>query len=120
MQVLQEITDWNTPNHTYWVLNSGKLWAYTPQGQTHKQILTNPMTFDRARRRFKLIESVPDPVSPNSDAHSVQVQGSAGKMYTVTLGEKPSCSCTGFRFRGKCKHIDLAPAQRPNTLAQNV
>ena len=33
------------------------------------------------------------------------VKGSKGEEYTVTLGAKPTCTCTGFQFRRTCKHI---------------
>lgn len=33
------------------------------------------------------------------------VKGSKGELYTVTMGAKPSCTCTGFAFRKTCKHI---------------
>lgn len=33
------------------------------------------------------------------------VQGSKGQLYTVTLGARPTCTCTGFQFRRTCKHI---------------
>jgi hypothetical protein len=33
------------------------------------------------------------------------VKGSKGEEYTVTLGAKPHCTCTGFQFRKTCKHI---------------
>ena len=37
---------------------------------------------------------------------SIQVKGSKGKTYTVTKqGDTWKCSCPGFQFRGKCKHI---------------
>lgn len=36
----------------------------------------------------------------------VEVQGSKGDMYTVTIGEKHSnCTCHAFQFRRSCKHI---------------
>jgi hypothetical protein len=33
------------------------------------------------------------------------VKGSKGEVYTVTLGARPTCTCTGFQFRRTCKHI---------------
>jgi hypothetical protein len=33
------------------------------------------------------------------------VEGSKGELYTVTLGARPTCTCTGFQFRRTCKHI---------------
>jgi hypothetical protein len=33
------------------------------------------------------------------------VKGSKGEEYVVTMGARPSCTCTGFAFRKTCKHI---------------
>ena len=33
------------------------------------------------------------------------VKGSKGEDYIVTLGPKPSCTCSGFQFRKTCKHV---------------
>jgi hypothetical protein len=33
------------------------------------------------------------------------VKGSKGEEYVVTMGAKPTCTCTGFQFRKTCKHI---------------
>lgn len=51
---------------------------------------------------------------------SETVQGSGGKTYTVAYGPTPrgpyqydwSCTCSGFKFRGKCKHVEAAKARR--------
>ncbi len=36
---------------------------------------------------------------------SIEVPGSKGKTYTVSLGRNKNCTCPGFIFRGSCKHI---------------
>tara|TARA_Y100001963_G_scaffold92730_1_gene127617 strand:- start:581 stop:922 length:342 start_codon:yes stop_codon:yes gene_type:complete len=37
---------------------------------------------------------------------TIEVKGSKGKTYKVTKqGDKWKCQCSGFQFRGKCKHI---------------
>ena len=41
----------------------------------------------------------------SSQTQTKTVKGSKGEEYTVTLGAKPSCTCTGFQFRRTCKHI---------------
>jgi hypothetical protein len=33
------------------------------------------------------------------------VKGSKGEEYVVTMGARPTCTCTGFAFRKTCKHI---------------
>jgi len=36
----------------------------------------------------------------------IEVKGSKGNTYKVTKqGDKWKCECSGFQFRGKCKHI---------------
>ena len=63
------------------------------------QTLNVPSTqFSKSRRKFKKIGERPEELS--SDA--VKVQGSNGKVYIIQDGK---CSCPGFTFRGKCKHI---------------
>jgi len=41
----------------------------------------------------------------SSPTQTKKVKGSKGEEYVVTLGAKPSCTCTGFQFRRTCKHI---------------
>ena len=40
-----------------------------------------------------------------SQSQTKTVKGSKGEEYVVTLGAKPTCTCTGFAFRKTCKHI---------------
>lgn len=43
----------------------------------------------------------------DNDVQSVEVKGSKGDVYTVTkFGNKYSCTCPGFTFRGKCRHLE--------------
>lgn len=104
MKLLQEVTKWpgNTPNHIYHVLSNGKMYAYQPLGG-EAVVFKNPLTFDRARRKFVTLSTVPD---PKPQWPTVEVQGSKGNTYTVTLCDPPVCDCAGFAFRGKCKHIN--------------
>ena len=40
-----------------------------------------------------------------SPSQTKTVKGSKGEEYTVTMGAKPTCTCTGFQFRRTCRHI---------------
>lgn len=107
MKILQEVTDWGSSahtNHVYHVLSNGKLYAYQPQGGELK-IFKNPLTFDRGGRKFVTVSTGPD---PETQGCTVQVPGSSGNTYTVTLGHTNTCDCSGFRYRGHCKHIQIA------------
>jgi len=40
---------------------------------------------------------------------SYSIAGSSGSTYTVTVhNDRWSCSCSGFVFRKRCKHLDIA------------
>lgn len=50
------------------------------------------------------------------------VKGSKGETYTVEYGPRSggryshdwSCTCPGFKFRGACKHVEAAKADKCN------
>lgn len=43
---------------------------------------------------------------PVTDTRVVQVEGSKGQTYTVTISPQgKSCTCPGFGFRKSCKHV---------------
>ena len=46
----------------------------------------------------------------NQGTHFVQVPGSKGNEYTVTVvdGFGTDCECKGFTYRGYCKHLKIA------------
>lgn len=96
MKILQEITEWddNTPNHVYHVNDAGKLVAF--DNGSGLKTFRNPLMFDKRKRKFKTIGEVVE------EQKGTPVQGSNGKVYYVHNGK---CTCTGFKFRGTCKHI---------------
>lgn len=105
MRILQETTEWTgqVQNHIY-VLNDAMthMIAYVPQGSDRVRKFTKPMSFDRRGRTFVEIEDgEPEP-------QVITVEGSKGqKYYLSNPGEGWVCTCTGFRFHGKCKHLSL-------------
>lgn len=45
---------------------------------------------------------------PTPNFHSIEVNGSKGEIYTVSLYKNGgvSCTCLGFKFRRNCKHSE--------------
>ena len=105
MIILEETTVWNDPqipNHVY-VLNDSqtKLIAYVRAGTKTLQKFKVPYSFDRRGRTFKELGNT----KPEPDV--ITVQGSKGQQYYVSdAGNGLVCTCPGFTFRGKCKHVN--------------
>lgn len=108
----QEITEWadTTVNHIYLLTESkDKMVGYVKASTNQLQIFKAPLPFSTTRRKFKEVENqwsyVEKPVE--EVGQSWKVSGSKGNTYTVRLidGEY-SCTCSGFKFRGQCKHIE--------------
>jgi len=47
----------------------------------------------------------------NNQVEVIEVQGSKGNTYYITMSDTPNCSCPGYQFRGSCKHIKELDAQ---------
>lgn len=103
MKVLQEITQWpdNTRNHTYWVTDGGKVVAYD-RGQG-KETFQSPKNFDRRGRKFITLRIIDDPVTLQPGQRLVA--GSQGNQYLVD-DQAGTCTCSGFKFRGQCRHLE--------------
>jgi hypothetical protein len=111
MKVLQETTVWEgaTPNHIYITDDSkSRMFAYVRAGTNSVFKFSTPIRLDTRGRKFKEIantfgyqEEVKD-----SNLKTWSVSGSKGDSYTVTLDDNQySCTCSGFKFRGSCRHI---------------
>jgi len=96
MQILQEITDWAYPNGIYHVNDRGGLVAFKPlNGEL--TTFTKPLSFSMSHRKFTILETIEE-----IDLNAITVTGSNGKVYTILNGK---CSCPGFTYRGKCRHV---------------
>lgn len=108
MRAMREVTQWTDSmlgNHVY-LLDGDRALAYQPWGAGTIQYFRKPIRLDLRGRKF--VELVPSPFAqPATAAHIVQVAGSRGDTYDVNLDEL-TCTCSGFRFRGKCRHIQQA------------
>lgn len=108
MKIIQETTVWaepNTPNHTYFVDDSmTKMMAYIRVGTKDKVTFKSPISFDRRGRTFKVLKTV------DTEPETIKVEGSKGAVYNLTRSNGSwACTCPGFTFRGKCRHLELAP-----------
>ena len=93
-----EVTDWKWPNHTYKLSDDlSKCYGYTKASNGDEITFDKPMKFDVRGRKFNKV-SILEEV-----AYDKKVIGSKGDVYYI-IGNK--CSCTGFKYRGTCKHIE--------------
>ena len=119
MEALKEVTVWNTDfqcNHTY-LLDKDKVVAYIKFNQG-EPIWGTPMRFDKRYRKF---EKAPMSLFENTTGYKKYMQGSVVAEVATNIkkvqGSKPNtwyevdvvehtCTCPGFSFRGKCKHVE--------------
>lgn len=108
MKVLQETTVWpgSTPNHVYFVDDSrSKMFGYVPAGTDQAQRFSRPLPFGVKGRSFQIVDNRWNFQDKIDAARTWTVTGSKGDEYTVTETDGAlTCSCSGFRFRGQCRH----------------
>ena len=111
MKWFAETTDWkdHTPNGIY-LLNDSKtkMYAYRSPRDTTIKIFKNPIRIDLRGRKFAVnsVQFKTELKEPEPEGRVIEVRGSKGDIYKVTdVNGNFSCTCSGFRFRGECKHI---------------
>lgn len=124
-QILKETTVWNTDysvcNHTY-LLDGDKIVAYIKDGDDTETVnmVNSKMRIDKRYRKFIVVKNsalqklIPKQIDTNVRIFKVK---SDTKEYIVELkdNKKYSCTCTGFTFRGKCKHITAVAEKQQST-----
>lgn len=119
MKYFEEVTDWGSPtakNHIYYLNDDkSKMVGYIKHGTTDLFKFKQPISFYGKGRKFvelKNKKGEPDSVyftkqETFTPKAAIIVQGSNGKEYHITkIGSKYTCTCPGFAFRHKCKHVD--------------
>jgi hypothetical protein len=111
MQILKEITEWESDfpiiNKIYLLDLKDKIIAYTNSDNTITQ-LKSPIKLDKRRRKFIKVNhaGLSKLIQKDNNNRLFKVK-SKDNEYTVSLDNNTlSCTCTGFTFRGKCKHIE--------------
>jgi hypothetical protein len=127
-KILKETTVWNcdysVPNHTYLINPKNKVIAYLSDLDNTIHQLKSSFELNKKYRKFievnnaelqKLIpkdykeeNEKPRKVIPSKNVRVFNVK-SGDKTYTVEYnisGHFLSCSCIGFGYRRKCRHVD--------------
>jgi hypothetical protein len=112
MKWFAETTDWkdSVPNGIYLLDDTKtKMYAFRPRGTGEIKVFKNAIKIETRGRKFvvnpvqfktKLKEDEPE-------GRSWTVKGSKGDEYRITeLNGNLSCTCSGFRFRSKCRHTE--------------
>lgn len=116
LQILRETTEWSTgnpvPNHIYLLDEANRLIAHAKFGGDEIVLSKAQFKIDKRHRTFvrekhsglaAIAKTFKTEKNPNTRVFKVK---SKNKEYTVSLeGSNYSCTCTGFNFRGNCKHI---------------
>ena len=117
MKWFAETTDYkdSVPNGIYLLDDSkSKMYAYRPHARAPIKTFRAPIKIDVRGRKFTL-----NPTQYRTGAEEEQpegrvwqVQGSKGDVYKVSeLNGNYSCTCSGFKFRGDCKHVKSIQSQ---------
>ena len=104
MQALQEVTNWEYPNHTY-LLDGDRLVAYIKKGESEPFFFKNGIKgFSKSGRKFKEVSLDLFDATEEVESTLIAVAGSKGNTYYIDPIEH-TCTCPGFQFRGDCKHV---------------
>jgi hypothetical protein len=110
MKIMLETTAWpdSTPNHVYFLNDSrDRMFGYVAQGTDQPVRFKKPIGFSVRARQFRAVPNVWNfSTTPGPEYKTWTVTGSKGSTYTVSdIDGKLSCSCSGFQFRGQCRHV---------------
>ena len=110
MEAVREITEWTgvdypSPNHDY-LLDGDRVVAYRPWGTAEIRTIKGQLKIDRRGRKFEPLRDNPfRGFDKKQEPMVLEVKGSKGQSYTVNLADK-TCTCPGYTFRGRCKHVE--------------
>ena len=119
-EILQEVTIWKSefpvPNHVYLLDNNDNIIAYIKQGDNViNQLKSNIKLNKRYRKFIKVNHAGLSKLIPKDNGHDYSKKIgvrifkviSGNHDYKIELDNSIlSCTCIGFGYRGKCKHIE--------------
>lgn len=114
LEIFKETTVWDTdiavPNHTY-LLDGDKIIAYAKFGSNEVVKLKSLMRINKRYRKFiktnhKELQFIIDGLKPEKDVRTFKINSNEKEYYVKLKNNKFTCTCTGYNFRGKCKHIN--------------
>ena len=116
MKAFLETTEWADTefncNHVYWMDDAkNKMYAYARFGNpADTQTFSKPISIDvRGRKFVEVRHDIYKWVDPEQEASANPtwtVMGSKGDKYIVEKdGSVYTCTCSGFKFRGSCRHV---------------
>lgn len=112
MKAFIEMTEWDdgkSYHHVYWMNDSkAKIYAYARWGNPNDvQVFKKPIQIDIRGRKFDPVQNIfgfADPSAPTAEQWTIA--GSKGDKYIVERTDNGlTCTCSGFKFRGDCKHV---------------
>lgn len=111
MKLVEETTVFagaKMPNHSYLLDHAGIAVGYRKFSAGKVIRFNTPLRLDIRGRTFKLVDDLGPDTAVSSNL--IEVAGSGANVYTVDL-DRRQCSCTGFKYRGECKHIAIAESK---------
>jgi hypothetical protein len=113
MILVKEITVWKgvtrQPNHTY-ICSDNMEYTYGYFKWNNPKdfmMFKNKLRLDTRYRKFETIKRGLK-LAGQAEVKTKTVTGSKGNIYTITeTASGLQCSCSGFKYRGKCKHVEV-------------
>jgi len=131
MEILKEITQWDTdyrqPNHTYLVNKKGQVVAYAKWHTNDIMLFKSRKVLDKRYRKFvkdshkglsKLVKQFQSEDDLEKQEKEKIVKSDNIRLFKVKSNDREydvqynisgkflTCSCVGFGYRRKCKHVD--------------
>jgi hypothetical protein len=107
MKFFKETTQWEIPNHIYLLsTDKNKMYGYIRCGTEVAETFKKPYRFDARYRTFQEVRELGEIDLDEVKTETWKFTGSKGDTYVVQkIDNMYNCTCSGFKFRGECKHV---------------